>query len=106
MPDSPNLYIDYGKTNVAGQNCSDIGTGLGVLADNSDGCVAAARAFPAWATSEALITVHAAHKDNIKDHGTYLVGTGNDIQASVGIISSADNTSAKDAAGISIPEEA
>ncbi len=104
MGDSQELIMDYGKTNAAGQAAIDVCTNLGVTSDRTaPGCVAAARAFPAWATSQAVLDLHAAHTDALDGHIKVIRSTGNGIQGSVAITAAADNTSARDADGIVIP---
>jgi hypothetical protein len=98
--------MDYAGTNAAGQACYDVGTNLAVNLDQTaPGCTGAARAFPAWATSQVVLDLHAAHTETINGHVEVIRSTGSDIQTSVQLTAAADNTSAADAEGIAIPGE-
>ena len=104
MGDSQQLIMHYGKTNAAGQAAIDISTNLSTTSDRTaPGCVSAARAFPAWATSQAVLDLHAAHTEALDGHITVIRSTGNGIQGSVAVTAAADNSSARDAGGIVIP---
>ena len=96
--------MDYARVSAAGQAAGDVGTNLSITVDQTaPGCVAAARAFPAWATSQALLDVHAAHTESVSGHVESIRATAAHIQTSVGLTAGADNTSARDAAGVVTP---
>lgn len=106
MPD-PELFMDYGKVSAAGQACHDIATNLAVTVDQTATvCTAPARASGGFQTGAAVGRVHAAHVDNFSDCIQGLHGTGDSIQGSVTVVSSADVSSANDAGSVSVPGEA
>jgi hypothetical protein len=99
MPDS--LYMDYQPVRAAGQVCHDTGTNLAVTVDQTaPGCTSAARAFPAWQTSQAVLDLHSAHTEDLNGHVQTLHATGDGIQGSVDITSATDATTAGQAGSI------
>jgi len=100
MGDSQELIMDYGKVNAAGQAAVDIGTNLAVVLDRTgSGRTAGPRSFPG-APSQAVIYLDGVWTEHVNGHVEYIRRTGNGIQASVDITAAADNSSARDAAGI------
>lgn len=99
MPDS--LYMDYQPVRAAGQTCHDTGTNIAVTSDQTaSGCTSAARAFPAWQTSQAVLDLHTAHTENLNGHVQILHATGDGILGSVDITSAADAATAGRAGSI------
>ena len=93
--------MDAGRVTAVGQATGDIGTNLATCMDRTAGdCVGTARAFPAWATSQATLDLHAAHTENLNDHVTVIRTTGSGMQASAELGVAADNRSAGYAAAV------
>jgi hypothetical protein len=103
MADSQQLIMDYGRVSTAGQAAGDAATNLATTVDQTaPGCVGAARAYPAWATSQAVLDLHTAHTENLNGHISDIRSISAGIQGSVEITAAADRTSAADAEGIAI----
>lgn len=100
MPGSE-LYMDHARVSQHGQAAGDVGTNLAATSGNTaPGRVAAARAFPAWATSQAVLDLDAAHTEVINGHVEVIRSTAAGIQTFIGIVDSTDTTSARDIAGV------
>jgi hypothetical protein len=101
MGDSQQLIMTYGTVSAAGQAHHDIATNIAVVSDRTaPGCVAAALAYPTWASSHVVRDLHAKHTQHLDDQITAMYSTADSIQGSVVTIAGADNTSARDAEGI------
>jgi hypothetical protein len=95
------LIMHYGKVSDAGQAAGDISTNLAVTLDTTaPGCVGAARAFPNFQTSQALLWVHGQHTEVFNTHIANLRTTADGIQGSVVVTAAADSQSSSDAAGV------
>jgi hypothetical protein len=102
MPDTGQLIMDYGSVSAAGQAAGEAGVSLAMTVDQTaPGCTAAARATPAWATSQAILDLHAAHTATVNGHIEVIRSTAAGIEASVDITKGADSSAAWGAGSIS-----
>lgn len=100
MP-GPELYVDHVRVSQHGQTAGDVGTNLAATSgQTASGRAAAARAFPAWATSQAVLDLDDAHTEVINGHVGLIQNTAAGIQTAVGTFSSTDATTAGDIAGV------
>lgn len=100
MPSSE-LYVDHAGVSQAGQAAGDVGTNLATTSgQTAPGRVAAARAFPAWATSQAILDLDAAHTEVINGHVEVIQNTAAGIQTAVSTFVSTDATTAQHIAGV------
>jgi hypothetical protein len=103
MPGSE-LFMDAPRVSAGGYAAGDVGINLASARDRTaEGCVAPAQVFPAWATSQALLDVHAAHTESISGHINVIHATSAGIHGAVGFTTGADSTSAQTVAGVVIP---
>ena len=68
-----------------------------------DGCTAAARAYPGWATSAALLNVHAAQAANLRTHASDIGHCADRLQISADNYRTADQAVQDSIVGIHIP---
>jgi hypothetical protein len=101
MPDSVQLIMDYGRVSAAGQAAGEAGVSLAMTVDQTaPGCTAAARATPAWGTSQAILDLHVAHTQTVNGHIEVIRSTAAGIEASVDITRGADSSAASAAGSI------
>jgi hypothetical protein len=102
MTDSGQLIMDYGSVSAAGRAAGEAGVSLAMTVDQTaPGCTAAARATPAWGTSQAILDLHSAHTVTVNGHIEVIRSTAAGIEASVDITQSADSSAAWGAGSLS-----